>query len=205
MLHDPALATFPRQSLSLALAFALAIALWDADCVLLGSVDMDFLRRWSLDWFAWGLGVSLAGRAALSLAVRAWTRKGALARRTVIVGGGEHALETIRSLEKSGKGALDILGVFDDRDRTRLPPDMDRYRLLGAFDDLEDFCRNFKVDLLIVAFPLKAEDRILHVLQKLWALPVDVRISALGGKLRCATAPTISSATCRSCRLSTSR
>jgi Undecaprenyl-phosphate glucose phosphotransferase len=166
------------------LAFALAIAVWDADCVLAGTIDMAFLRRWSLDWFAWGLGAAVAGRAALSVAVRAWTRKGALARRTVIVGGGEHALETIRRLEQSGKGALDILGVFDDRDRTRLPADMDRYRLLGAFDDLESFCRTYKVDLLIVAFPLKAEDRILHVLQKLWALPVDVRISALGGKLR---------------------
>ena len=45
-----ALADFPRQSLSLTLAFALAIAIWDADCVLAGAVDMDFLRRWSLNF-----------------------------------------------------------------------------------------------------------------------------------------------------------
>ncbi|MCW2273601.1 Undecaprenyl-phosphate glucose phosphotransferase [Rhodoblastus acidophilus] len=179
-----ALADFPRQGLDLALALALGLAIWDASCVLAAPIDMGFLRQWSLDWFAWAYGAALIGRAAFSLAIRAWTRSGALARRTVIVGGGEQALETIRRLEQSGRGALDILGVFDDRDRTRLPPDMARYRLLGAFDDLEDFCRAYKVDLLIVAFPLKAEDRILHVLQKLWALPVDVRISALGGKLR---------------------
>ncbi|MCW2286404.1 Undecaprenyl-phosphate glucose phosphotransferase [Rhodoblastus acidophilus] len=179
-----ALSDFPRQGLDLAFALALALAIWNAACVQAGAVDMAFLRQWSLDWFVWAFGAALVGRAGLSLAIRAWTKTGALARRTVIVGGGEQALETIRRLERSGKGALDILGVFDDRDRTRLPPEMTRYRLLGTFDDLEDFCRAYKVDLLIVAFPLKAEDRILHILQKLWTLPVDVRISALGGKLR---------------------
>ncbi|PPQ27272.1 undecaprenyl-phosphate glucose phosphotransferase [Rhodoblastus sphagnicola] len=179
-----ALADFPRQTLNLMLAFALAIAIWDADCVLAGFEQTAFLRQWSLDWFAWGVGATVLSRALLALAIGAWTRQGALARRTVIVGGGEQALETIRRLEASGKGALEILGVFDDRDRTRLPDGLGRYRLLGAFDDLEKFCRNQKVDLLIIAFPLTAEKRILHVLQKLWALPVDVRISALGGKLR---------------------
>jgi Undecaprenyl-phosphate glucose phosphotransferase len=179
-----ALADFPRQALNLALAFALAIALWDAACVLANLDGAAMLRRWSLDWFAWGVGAGLAARAALALAIRVWTRRGALARRTVVVGGGEQALETIRRLEDSGKGALEILGLFDDRDRARWPEGLGRYRLLGAFDDLEHFCRNARVDLLIIALPLRAEERILHILQKLWALPVDVRISALGAKLR---------------------
>jgi Undecaprenyl-phosphate glucose phosphotransferase len=179
-----ALADFPRQALNLALAFALAIGALDAVCVLAGVDASAVLRRWSLDWFAWGVSAGLVSRAVLAYAVGAWTRQGALARRTVIVGGGEQALETIRRLEQSGKGALEILGVFDDRERARLPEGLDRYRLLGAFDDLEQFCRAYKVDLLIIAFPLTAEDRILHVLQKLWALPVDVRISGLGSKLR---------------------
>jgi Undecaprenyl-phosphate glucose phosphotransferase len=179
-----ALADFPRQILNLFIAFALAIAAWDAACVLAGFESSAFLRQWSLYWFACGLGAGIVSRALMAFAIGAWTRQGALARRTVIVGGGEQAIETIRRLEASGKGALEILGVFDDRDRTRLPADLRRYRLLGAFDDLEKFCRIYKVDLLIVAFPLTAETRIIHVLQKLWSLPVDVRISALGGKLR---------------------
>jgi len=179
-----ALADFPRQVINLALAFALAVAIWDADCVISGFERTAFLRQWSLDWFAWGFSATVVSRAVLAPLLRAWTRRGALARRTVIVGGGEQALETIRRLEESGKGALEILGVFDDRNPTRLPDALGRYRLLGTFDDLESFCRNARVDLLIIAFPLTAERRILHILQKLWALPVDVRISALGSKLR---------------------
>jgi Undecaprenyl-phosphate glucose phosphotransferase len=179
-----ALADFPRQTLSLTLAFGVGVAAWDANCVLAGFDQTAFLRQWSLDWFAWGLASAVASRALFAWAIFIWTRRGRLARRTVIVGGGEQALATIARLEQTGKGALNILGVFDDRDRARLPADLGRYRLLGAFDDLERFCRDYKVDLLIVAFPLAAEDRIFRVLQALWALPVDVRISALGSKLR---------------------
>ncbi len=179
-----ALGDFPRQAATLALAFSLALAGWCADCVLAGFDHVPFLRDWCAHWMLWGLTAGLAARAIMAFFVRRWTRQGRLARRTVIVGGGAQALETIARLEQTGKGALDILGVFDDRDKARLPVDLGRYKLLGAFDDLEAFCREQKVDLLIVAFPPAAEARILHVLHKLWTLPVDVRISALGAKLR---------------------
>ena len=178
-----AIGNFPRQSFSLMLAFIAALALWDAGCVLAGASEPDILRVWTQRWFAWGWGVGAFGRAILAYVTGRWSRQGRLARRTVVVGGGAQALETIRRLETSGRGALQILGIFDDRDRARLPADAERYKLLGAFGDLEIFCRDNKVDLLIVAFPLNAEDRILHILGKLWVLPVDVRISALGSKL----------------------
>jgi Undecaprenyl-phosphate glucose phosphotransferase len=180
-----ALGNFPRQSLSLAIALILALAAWDAGCILVGvgEPQLASLRLWTLHWFIWGWGGGAMGRALFAFLVTRWTAQGRLSRRTVIVGGGAQAVETIRRLEKSGKGALQILGLFDDRDRSRLPPDLGGYQLLGAFADLEAFCRNQKVDLLIVAFPLSAEDRILYILNKLWVLPVDVRISALGSKL----------------------
>ncbi len=178
-----AVANFPRQSFSLMVAFVAALAAWDAACVLTGAGEPGLLRLWTLRWLAWGWGGGALVRLLFALITTRWTRQGRLARRTVVVGGGAQAMETIRRLEASGRGALRILGIFDDRDRTRLPADAGRYKLLGAFGDLEAFCRDHKVDLLIVAFPLNAEDRILHILSKLWVLPVDVRISALGSKL----------------------
>jgi Undecaprenyl-phosphate glucose phosphotransferase len=179
-----ALGDFPRQVVSLAFAFCLALAIWDAGSILAGGADAGFLRQWTLLWFAWGWGGGAFFRSVFAVAVRQWSRQGQLARRTVVVGGGEQAMATIRRLEQSGRGALQILGIFDDRDRSRLPADMGKYQLLGAFSELEAFCRERKVDLLIVAFPSSAETRILYILNKLWTLPVDIRISALGGKLK---------------------
>ena len=179
-----AMDNFPRQSLSLALAVGGALALWTTGAVLSGFAAPDLLRGWILAWFcgAWAAGV--LARAGFAIAVKTWTRQGRLARRTVIVGGGHHALETIRRLERSGKGALAILGLFDDRGRERLPDQIADYAFLGSFDDLEAFCRQRKVDLLIVAIPAAAEARILQILKKLWTLPVDIRISALGSRLK---------------------
>ena len=55
---------------------------------------------------------------------------------------------------------------------------------LGTFEDLENFCRDKGVDLLIVTVPTRAEDRLLQILQKLFSLQVDIRVSALNSKLR---------------------
>jgi Undecaprenyl-phosphate glucose phosphotransferase len=175
---------FSRQCLTLALALGGALALWNAASVIAGAGTPKVLRDWTVLWFFAGwIGGSFV-RAILALAVKAWTRQGRLARRTVIVGGGLRALETVRRLEATGKGALQILGLFDDRTRARQPGDGGAFTLLGSFDALEAFCREHKVDLLIVAIPPSAEARILQILKALLALPVDVRILAAGSRLQ---------------------
>ena len=179
-----AMGDFPRQILNLALALGGALALLTTGAVIGGFGAPDLLRGWVLAWFCGGWAAGAFARAGFAMAVKTWTLRGRLARRTVIVGGGQHALETIRRLERSGRGALQILGLFDDRCRERLPDQITDYAFLGSFGDLEAFCRKQKVDLLIVAIPAAAETRILQILKKLWALPVDIRISALGSRLK---------------------
>ena len=179
-----AMGDFPRQSLNLALALGGALAFWTAAAVIAGFDDVGFLRGWTLAWFSGGWAAGSLARAVFAIAVKIWTGRGRLARRTVIVGGGPQALQTVRRLERSGRGALDILGLFDDRGRERLPEQIGDYALLGSFGQLEAFCREQKVDLLIVAIPTAAEARILQILKQLWTLPVDIRISALGSRLK---------------------
>src|SRR5690606_1784070 len=41
-----------------------------------------------------------------------------------------------------------------------------------------------RVDLLIVTLPVTAEERVAQLLQKLWVLPVDIRLATFGSKLR---------------------
>jgi Undecaprenyl-phosphate glucose phosphotransferase len=166
-----------------------AIALFAAMCGLLVvcvflNADVAPVRNWTLHWFlaAWcALGL---GRGVVGGLLASWTKQGRLARRTVIVGGGKPAFELIERLDRSGSKAIRILGVFDDRDKYRSPENVGRYCKLGRFDDLEAFCREQRVDLLIIALPATAEERILHILAMLWVLPIDVRIAALGSKLK---------------------
>ena len=56
-------------------------------------------------------------------------------------------------------------------------------RKLGTVDDLVEFARRTRIDLVIFSLPISAEGRILQMLKKLWVLPVDIRLSAHSNKL----------------------
>jgi Undecaprenyl-phosphate glucose phosphotransferase len=58
------------------------------------------------------------------------------------------------------------------------------YPKLGNIDELVEFARASRIDLLIVSLPVTAEKRLLALLKKLWVLPVDIRLSAHNNMLR---------------------
>ena len=116
--------------------------------------------------------------------VEALTRTGRLMRRTVIVGGGKDAIELIRALNADNGNHMKILGIFDDRQDERAATGYEGIAHLGTFEKLSSFCRDMGVDLLIVTVPPRAEERLMQILQKLFTLQVDVRVSALNSKLR---------------------
>ena len=77
-----------------------------------------------------------------------------------------------------------ICGIFDDRDDVRSPPVVAGYPKLGTIDELIEFSRIARIDMLIVALPLTAEARVLTLLKQLWVLPLDIRLSAHANKLQ---------------------
>ncbi|MFJ5370692.1 undecaprenyl-phosphate glucose phosphotransferase, partial [Bosea sp. CER48] len=126
----------------------------------------------------------LCGRLGVMLVVRRLTRNGRLERRTAIVGGGEAGEALIRALESQKDTGLQICGVFDDRNDERSPDMVAGYPKLGTVDDLVEFARRTKLDLVIFTLPISAEGRLLTMLRKLWVLPIDIRLSAHLSKLR---------------------
>jgi Undecaprenyl-phosphate glucose phosphotransferase len=144
----------------------------------------DFSRVWLGSWFLVGLVLLLAGRFALSLAVKALTRAGRLDRRTAIVGGGQAAEDLIHALDAQPDTGLRICGVFDDRSDDRSPDLVAGYPKLGTVSDLVEFARRAHLDLVIFTLPITAEDRLLQMLRKLWVLPIDIRLAAHRNKLR---------------------
>jgi len=94
-----------------------------------------------------------------------------------VVGGGEHGRNLLKALHDDPEAEAEVLGIFDDRGPRRVPDAIDGYQKLGGIDDLLVFARTNRIDLIVVALPLVAEKRVLEILQKLWVLPVDIRLS----------------------------
>ncbi|WP_319495959.1 undecaprenyl-phosphate glucose phosphotransferase [uncultured Cohaesibacter sp.] len=141
-------------------------------------------RSWLGLWFVLGIAVTTMVRAIESFLIRHWQADGRLERRAVIVGGGTPAAEIITSLEAQENNDIRICGIFDDRDDDRSPPIVAGYPKLGNVDDLVEFSRLCKIDMLIVTIPVSAEKRVLQMLHKLWILPLDIHLSAHMNKMQ---------------------
>jgi len=143
-----------------------------------------FSRVWLATFYVLGLCTLIAFRRALFLLVRRWTREGRLDRRTVVVGADGNGEALIQSLAVQRDSDVRVIGVFDDRGDQRSAASCDGVHKLGTVDDLVEFARHTRVDLVIFSLPISAESRILQMLKKLWVLPVDIRLSAHTNKLR---------------------
>jgi Undecaprenyl-phosphate glucose phosphotransferase len=143
-----------------------------------------FSRVWLGSYYIVGLIVLVASRKCLFYAVRKWTREGRLTRRTVIVGGGDPGAGVIAELRRQKDSGVEIIGLFDDRGDDRSSADCAGERKLGTVDQLVEFGRRTRVDLVIFSLPISAESRILQMLKKLWVLPLDIRLAAHANKLQ---------------------
>src|SRR5204862_2769041 len=108
--------------------------------------------------------------------------QGRFRKRIAIVGGGRVADDALHALEASHDLEIEVIGLFDDRDEVRSP--QATHTKMGTITDLATYARNNRVDLIIVAIPLSAEARLLHILKWLWELPVDIRISGKASSLK---------------------
>lgn len=147
-------------------------------------VSDDYSRAWIAMSYAGGFSVLMMWRIVLAIQLRAWMIDGKIGRRTVIFGGGMPGRDLIERLEKSSTTDIKICGLFDDRHEDRIPEGLNNYPKLGNIDELITFTRLHKIDLLIVTLPITAEKRLLQILNKLWVLPIDIRLSAHSTNLK---------------------
>src|ERR1700716_3283378 len=141
-------------------------------------------RLWLSAFFVVGLAALIAERLFLRAMVRGWAREGRLDRRTIVVGSDQNGEKLVEALKLQDDSDIDMLGVFDDRNDNRALETCAGSPKLGKVDDIVEFARRTRVDLVLFALPISAETRILEMLKKLWVLPVDIRLSAHTNKLR---------------------
>jgi Undecaprenyl-phosphate glucose phosphotransferase len=147
-------------------------------------LDGTLSRVWMATWFIVGFGALAVERVILAQFVTLLVSAGRFQQRAVIVGGGAIGADLLRELGKNDEAEVQMLGVFDDRSDERSPNTVEGYPKLGNVDDLVDFARSTRVDLVIFALPISAEQRILQMLRKLWVLPIDIRLAAHANRLR---------------------
>jgi Undecaprenyl-phosphate glucose phosphotransferase len=141
-------------------------------------------RLWLSSFFFVGLAALIVERLLLRGMVRRWAREGRLDRRTIIVGSDQNGEKLVEALKVQDDSDIDILGVFDDRNDSRALDTCAGAAKLGKVDDIVEFARRTRIDLVLFALPISAETRILDMLKKLWVLPVDIRLSAHTNLLR---------------------
>ena len=162
-------------------AFVFLLFIGASFIVKLGS---EISRLWLTAFFFSGVAALVTGRVFLRSLVRSWARHGRLDRRTIIVGADENGEQLIQALKTQDDSDIQVLGVFDDRNDDRAMDTCAGSPKLGKVDDIVEFARRTRIDLVLFALPISAETRILEMLKKLWVLPVDIRLSAHTNKLR---------------------
>lgn len=178
------IAVVSQASRAILSGFAVTFAVGALWALFAGLVLFDLRFAWLSSWFLLCLAGFIVTRAVLAVLLRPYVRSGAFRRRIAIVGGGRAAEEAIQLLETSPGLDVEIVGLFDDRGDDRSPDTIRSHRKIGAIADLADYARTDRIDLIVVAIPLSAEQRLLHMLRRLWELPVDIRISGQASQLK---------------------
>ena len=168
-----------RLAVAWSIVFLLLVAL-----VFFAQLGGMYSRLWLSAYYGIGLFTLYGTRLFVFGIVRRWTREGRLDRRAVVVGGGDPGEHLVTALDRQKDSDVRLVGVFDDRGDDRAPMACAGLHKLGTVDDLVEFARKTRVDLVIFSLPISAETRILQMLKKLWVLPVDIRLSAHTNKLQ---------------------
>lgn len=150
-------------------------------------------REWTFLWLALGFLLLTIWRFAVAHLMRSLNQSGRMARRVAVVGVGEFSRKFIERLREE-PDAYTIVGLYDDR-LSRAPAAQDGIAVRGTVSDLLERSRQEKIDVIAVALPLSAAERIEAILEQLGSAVADVclttgltglhytprQISALGG------------------------
>lgn len=90
-----------------------------------------------------------------------------------IIGATERGEKLFNEVAKHNELGYDFVGFYDDRDESRT---YNNLTIMGNIDQAVDEARDGKVDVLFIALPRIAEQRLLDIISKLGDTTVDVHI-----------------------------
>jgi FlaA1/EpsC-like NDP-sugar epimerase len=139
---------YEKQYMRLASAWSLVFLLV-IGISFFAKIGEQFSRVWLGSFYVAGLLALVLFRRVLFLVVRHWTNQGYLTLRTVIVGGSDAGASVIKELKRQKNLGIEIVGLFDDRADERSGAEIAGEPKLGTVDDLVEFGRRTRIDLVI--------------------------------------------------------
>ena len=138
-------------------------------------ISGDFSRGWLIIWYGGSTALLVASRFIIAHRLKRWADEGRYFRAVAVVGAGTLGQRFVEAIQADRSLGLQVVGLFDDR-RSRVPPLVAGVPVIGSTADLINHVRYGGIDLVVIAMPLSAEERVLQFARQLRALPVDVRL-----------------------------
>jgi putative colanic acid biosynthesis UDP-glucose lipid carrier transferase len=88
-----------------------------------------------------------------------------LKRTAIIAGGGKLGRQLAERIQSTPFLGVDVAGFFDDRSADRCA--VDHNKLLGSTDELAEYVKKNKVDMIYITLPMASQPRILKLLDEL--------------------------------------
>jgi Undecaprenyl-phosphate glucose phosphotransferase len=140
-----------------------------------------FSRGWFVAFY-FGVIVALAvGRSMVAALIRSWIARGYITQNVAIVGVNELTNRLVERF-KTNRFGIRIAGVYDDRSDHRDNDGLAGSAALagqlpgGGLKELLEYAAVNTVDLVVIALPITAADRITAVIKQLRQLPLNIRI-----------------------------
>jgi Undecaprenyl-phosphate glucose phosphotransferase len=134
--------------------------------------DFGHVRMWPFAWMSLAVALIAGARYLEVWLIGHLTKNGRLARKVAVVGVSAFSQQFIERLREE-PDAYRIIGLYDDR-QTRVPLSQVGVDVLGTVQDLLSRLQQESVDVIVIALPLSATDRISALLQKLEPSVADI-------------------------------
>jgi polysaccharide biosynthesis protein PslA len=141
-------------------------------CLFLMSREGLGFREWPFLWLFLSAVALVASRSCQSRLLHRWKDSGRLARRVAVIGAGEFSREFIERLG-CDPHSYTVVGLYDDR-LSRIPAEQEGVKLRGTVEDLLQRSREEQIDLIVIALPLTAIDRIAAILEQIGSAVADI-------------------------------
>lgn len=138
-------------------------------------VSADFSRVWGITWLISIIPLVVMFRFGTAVLVRRFAMSGMLTKNIIIFGADDHGQRLIKYIDRLDEPWNRVMAVFDDRVE-RVPRQCCGHRVLGGTLTLLEYVQANPVDEVLLALPSASDERIVEIVNRLSALPANVRL-----------------------------